>query len=127
MICPHCVEFMNETEDLREQLRAYQDEEASRLADDRFLKLRRAFGLTEQQSWVLLSLYDANGRPVSRGWIADNRIGRKKRDLAKDKNVDVLICHSRKKLPPNSIDNVWGRGFALTSKGILAVREALGD
>ena len=125
MICPHCIEFMNEAEDLREKLRVYQDEETNRLADERFWRIRKVFGLTEQPAGVLLALYDAGGKPVSRAWLSDNRIHRKKRDLTNDRSVDVVVCHCRKKLPPNSIDNVWGRGFALTSKGILAVRDAL--
>ena len=126
MICPHCVEFMNEAEDLREQLRAYQDEEKARLDDARIQKLAKTLKLSEQPAAICLALYDTP-LPLSRGWLSDNRIARKKQDLTQDKNVDVLICRIRKRLPPHSIDNVWGRGFQMTDKGRLAVKEALGD
>ena len=124
MICPHCVEFMNEAEDLREQLRAYRDEDKARLDDARVHKLAKTLKLSEQPAAICLALYDTP-LTLSRGWLSDNRIARKKQDLTQDKNVDVLICRIRKRLPPHSIDNVWGRGFQMTDKGRLAVKEAL--
>ena len=126
MICPHCVEFMNQAEDLREQLRFYQDAEKASREDDRIQKLKKAFRLTEQPAAVCLALYDS-ALPLSRGWMADNRISRRKRDITADKHIDVLVCRIRKCLPSHSIDNVWGRGFQMTDIGRAAVREALGE
>ena len=125
MICPHCVEFMNQAEDLREQLRFYQDADKTSRELAQTHKLMSVFGMSEQCAWMVSVMYRAQ-HPVLKTWIEDNR-GNRKRDEIHSKLVHTQICRLRKRLPAGSVENVWGHGYKLTEIGRAAVREALGD
>ena len=127
MICPHCVEFMNQAEDLREQLRFYQDAEKASRELAQTHKLMSVFGMSEHCAWMVEAMY-RSPRPVLKHWFEDNRPSKnRKQDEISSRLVETQICRLRKRLPAGSVENVWGHGYRLTDIGRAAVREALGD
>jgi DNA-binding response OmpR family regulator len=114
---------MNQAEELREQLRAYQDEDRQRKDDENYRALRDAFGLSVQQAWICMALYQ-RGQTVMTTWLLDNRNA----IIAEDtdpRTIIVQVCKMRKKLPKGSIVNVWGKGYRMTEIGRAAVRGIL--
>lgn len=79
-----------------------------------------------QSAELVMALYRANGRPLSRYQLLDaipSPTGRE-RDA---KIVDVWVCIARKGIGADAIENVWGRGYRLSQAGIARVAEALGQ
>lgn len=83
-------------------------------------------GLTPGQGCILILLYEAKGRIVSRWFLDDNMPLLKNKERQGDRAVEVQIHHLRKKLGRGAIENVWGRGFRLSEEGRRLVGEALG-
>ena len=113
---------------LEEEVKFLRAQLAEEVAHENELKLRAAFALTPQQSWVLTALYASKRRAVSGWWIEDNMPSHKgaNRDYA-TKQVQVIICKLRQKLPPDSIKTVWNEGYALTEQGRAVVATTLNN
>lgn len=78
------------------------------------------YQLTKQEERTLRAIYRhkdvAYKEAVYVAMYSDNRYG-PEREWADQKVVDVVVCKLRKKLPPNSIVTLWGRGYRLTPEG----------
>ncbi|PRD42342.1 hypothetical protein C5748_16230 [Phyllobacterium phragmitis] len=87
------------------------------------LRLRDAFGLTPQQAIVVACL--ANGR----NWSFEALIGAVTRwnQHIENKQIAVLVCHARKKLPSCiEIINLYGFGYRMSAEGLAHVRAMIG-
>jgi DNA-binding response OmpR family regulator len=88
--------------------------------------LAPALGLTGGQSAILLMLYAARGRVVSKHFMDDQMTLYKNKERMSDRAIEVQIHHLRRKIGYDLIKNVWGLGYLLTEEGRRLVGEALG-
>jgi DNA-binding winged helix-turn-helix (wHTH) protein len=82
----------------------------------------RKWGLTSSEGRVLLLLFNAKGRVVSKDAIQDglyfDRV--EEPDI---KIVDVFIHKIRVKIGPDRILTAWGRGYSLSVEGLAACQQ----
>lgn len=110
-------ELRDEVASLRQVLDRFREERTA-------IALRRHFRMTPVEVGFLLGLYNAKGECVTHR-ILDG-LSPAPSGLLRDSNVSaVYISRIRKALGKNSVDSVWGRGWAITPVGIAAVDRAL--
>lgn len=124
MSCPHCAEKDDRIAWLESEL-------GGRLAADLVDRIRSALIAGGRQSKragaakLIAALYDARGRTMTRPQLSDalpSTLGHTERS---DKIIDVWVCHARKSLGKDAIENVWGRGYRLTPIGMARVAAIL--
>lgn len=128
MTCQHCDEMAERIAWLESELGLQREAD-----DDNHLrrKLHEVIGPLRCGSGgatrVMLALYAAKGRAVSRLALmeASPPLAGSREDDRDSKIIDVWICHARKLLGRDGIENVRGFGFRLTDAGVLAVRAIL--
>jgi DNA-binding response OmpR family regulator len=72
--------------------------------------------LTQSQKKFFNILLRQKGKICTKEFILQKMYGKKTKKgdkIPEPKIIDVLICAIRKKLPPNSIKTIWGRGYKL--------------
>lgn len=85
-----------------------------------------ALKLTPMQGCIILLLYEARGRVLSRYFLDAQLPLAKNKERVDTQAIDVQISHMRKRLGRSVIENVWGHGFRLSEEGRRIVGEALG-
>ena len=123
MICLECQALKKRIAELEDQL-------ADKTTPERIAAIRSAFKLTENESFVLLSLYDAGGKVVSYFWLYNNRPVVQPHNREKIypslNDVKVMVHRIRRKIGADVIVSSWGQGYALTPEGIGLLNEVLG-
>lgn len=68
---------------------------------------------------LLITLYEAEGRTLSKSAIMDAMYSMKMHDAPDEKIVDVYVCKARKRLNPEiaELKTHWGVGYSLCIKG----------
>lgn len=95
-----------------------------RLASNAALSL--ALKLTEAQGCLLLLLYNAKGRFVSR-WFLDDHLPRlKNHERVSEAAIAIPVYHLRRRMGARIIESAYGCGYRLTEEGRRIVGEALG-
>jgi DNA-binding response OmpR family regulator len=92
------------------------------LADRLSAKLK----LRPQEGRLLAMLYQRQGRVAAKGLLFD-ALHDTPGHMGDEKIVDVLMTSLRKKLGPDCIGTIWGRGVILTVDGLELVSRALGQ
>jgi hypothetical protein len=87
--------------------------------------LKQQFGLTPLEARLLACLYQAGGATVAKERAMMSLYGNAI-DVPEIKIVDVLICKLRGKMDAEAILTSWGKGYALSSRGVNLCRGALG-
>lgn len=116
--------------ELEEELAAYK---AADRADDYLAyvaDVMKALGVTANQAAILLAMHRSHPSPMSRDALADvTSLPHPGVMLEGDerciKAIDVLVCHTRKRLGREAIENVRGLGYRLSAVGRELVRGAL--
>lgn len=128
--CPRCAELEEEIDALRRELGMLRDDERTAALHQAIREgAKRAGGGTLQAARMVITLYNARGRMISRGAILDavppaDAVGG---DERLPKIVDVWLCRARKALGHDAIETVWGHGLRITAVGRERVAEILGD
>lgn len=80
------------------------------------------FGVTPAQGSLLNALYQAAGKIVSVDELID---AASLHPFVGPRTITVQVCHIRKVIGRDGIENQWGAGYRLTEDGLEAVRKAL--
>lgn len=114
MSCPECEELRAENARLRNQAQQAQRLSASAI-------LREAFGLGGRSAALLVALYGANGEMLARDELRAllNDHGER------DNSLRVYVQRLRDLLGADSILNVRGKGYQLSSGGLERVAAVL--
>lgn len=89
--------------------------------------LRDTYGLPPAASRVLMSLYLARGRVLSKDQISDSLPVVTRDTWSERKLADVYVCRIRAKIGHAAIKTAWGAGYYLTPEGIAKVDAALAE
>lgn len=126
-MCARCEELEEEAAYLRSEL-------GGAVADGAIETLRRALqsgrkGVSRPRvAAMLLALYRAHGRPVSKVRMLEEIPPKAGGEDDRDpKMVDVWVCQARAALGFNVIETVWGNGYRLSSYGLDLVGRYLGE
>lgn len=120
MTCDTC-------EYLKERIRFLEDQIGENAKEDAIKRVKERFKITHQTAWFIMALYNAKGRTLTRGWLADNRwTDQPGREYSSDKHVDVMIFKVRQALGKDTVKANWGRGHYMTPEGLQIVGEVLG-
>lgn len=117
-MCDRCEELEAEIADLR-KLNGFV------LEDERHQRLRKAFGLTPIENWLLNLLYERGDRGITKEHAITHMPSRGDpldRDLTQ---VAVQVSKIRRKLGFNAIESIWSVGYRITPEGRRVVAEAL--
>lgn len=78
-----------------------------------FIKDNQTIRLTSKEFKVFQTLFESNGKPVSRELLLEALSGEEKITA---RNIDVHVYSLRKKIKPSDliIETVWGQGYLLT-------------
>ena len=85
------------------------------------------FGLTPMETWFVLAIYKARGRPVDRNWLLDSRPYSKafRSEYPSINMLRVYITKVRKGVGKDAIGTQWGVGYYMTPEGIAKIDAAL--
>jgi DNA-binding response OmpR family regulator len=116
--CPACDE-------LRERVRYLESELGLNSEQHDLDRVRRVLNLKPQAARLLLALYSAKGRPVSRDQLLDVlKQGGQRRDL--DPNtVNVQVFQIKRDSGMRLTEPATGHGYRINLQGMEAVRAAL--
>ena len=89
-------------------------------------RLQSVHGITGAEARTLLALYRAKGRVMTVRQILDAVSPDGSSDVNSN-NVAVWLSRVRKRVGDGWTASHWGRGYSMTTAGLAAVREALGD
>jgi len=124
MTCAHCEEMKAEIEYLRSEL-------GLSMAAHRVQKIRDLLPQGSSRGVIaklLICLYQAKGKPLTRGQIFDAVPPYSGEDDDRGYNyISMLVCKAREHVGFDSIKTIWGGGYALTPKGMAWVARAVGD
>jgi hypothetical protein len=121
--CARCADLEEQVAYLRSELGLQHDNQAHRRVRNVMLT-RKAGGKVGRTGSVglVMALYAAKGRPVTRWQILEAVASPSGNDDRLPKIIDVWVCYARKTLGHDAIENVWGKGYCLTSTGMERVR-----
>lgn len=88
--------------------------------------LRSAFKIAPSEVTLLLALYRARGKVLSREQLNEAVPPKWSRVEDRASNlISVWVCRLRKKIGSDAIENQWDGKYALTATGIAKVQAAL--
>lgn len=105
---------------LREQVAYLRSELGDMVTANEARALRRAIYMEPKQALILLRLYHARGRVVTHFQLAET--------LGPDGTYNAVKVHLsrlRKLFGVDLVENVYGRGYALTARGLEMIGAAL--
>lgn len=117
--CARLVELQDEVALLRSLLEP-------KLREAEISRIQLRLGISPQQAKILWALASSKGRIMS---IEEINAALPDATHGGDRltnHISVQVCRLRKKLGFDAIDNVWGRGFRLSTAG-LALFKSLED
>lgn len=117
-MCDRCAALEAEVIGLKRQL-------GLELFDEHVVALRDSGGLTPNEGRLMLALYEARPRTLSRGHLCDLL---QRKDHAIEpylKVIDVMVCKIRRKIGADKIDTVWGAGLRISPHGAAWVLRAI--
>ena len=121
MTCPSCQKHLRELDSLRRQVRQLRSQ-LELPTEDVSWTIQRTCGvhLTPQEADTLTLLYAAKGAVVAREYLYDNIPATGER-TADSRLLPTIICRLRQKLGRHIIENMWGKGYCLTPRGVALV------
>lgn len=120
MACDRCADLAAEVLSLKRQL-------GMELFSQHVVAIRDYGGLTPNEARLILALYEARPRPLTRGHLCDLLIHRDHVAGASDRMVDVMVCKIRAKIGADKIETVWGAGLRISPSGAAWVLKAIAD
>jgi DNA-binding response OmpR family regulator len=113
-------------EELKERIRELERDLEQALSQDEQVYIREYFGLTYNETDVLVQLYKAKGRAVQNWTLLDNLPARRTSDYRNSSNVIRVIVHSiRNRMSQDSIETAWGYGYRLGKPGLERIQAAI--
>lgn len=116
----------DERDRLRDENDHYRNEERASVEIERVAAIRKATRLFPAPAAMLLRLYDARGRLISKERLEELVPPVRVEERVDWKVVDVYMHRIRKVLGFDVIETIWGNGYRLTPLGVAAVERALG-
>ncbi len=121
--CPDCVKLREQIAVLQDSLHDFELMLRSPVAEE-CKALKSAFGLTGNETALIMALYRARGRCVVNSLLIDARM----RSLNADGSLDLVrayVLRVRKKLGQDVIVNNWGNGYSISPAGYEKIKSAL--
>lgn len=122
-VCPACADLID---DLRHEVADLKRENGAAVEQTEMADLRKTFGLSKNEAWMLLVLHHAGGRVLSNEHLLLNmptvRIDACDRDPSQ---VKTVVAKVRAKVGDDTIETAWGSGYRITDAGRAKVAEAL--
>lgn len=108
---------MTELERLREENAHLRRELGISVKESAQSRLQLVLRMTGMEAKFLLALYSAGRRPLGKQALMNALYYDRGGEEPEIKIVDVYACTVRRKLPPGTIETVWGSGYALSLAG----------
>lgn len=121
-MCDRCEELEEEVAYLRSELGLNQD-----ATDYQRLRvfMRGKSVNARQAARLILALYQAKGRAMSRLQLLDALPSPSDKEDRNPNLIGVMVCHARAGLGREAVENVWGHGYRLSDEGVAKVRSIL--
>lgn len=105
-----------ENQRLRDERDAALQDMGAHVGNELLALVRQEFGLSNQQGALIVLLYNAHGRVLTKWFINEHLppVGGKDRVETADKIIDVHVCNIRSLIGKTAILTVWGQGYALS-------------
>lgn len=110
--------------ELEERVAYLESELGLSVRESEIAQLARCYDLRFTPAHVVLALYKAHGRILSRLQLQD-AVWRNPVDDPSRNLFQAHICWARKALGYDAISTNWGRGYSLAPKGMALVAQAL--
>lgn len=114
--------YIAEIETLQEENRQLKERLGYRNRDTELAKLRARWNLAPAEAKMMLTLYRASGRVLSK---EDLMAAADSSYEVETKGVDVRMCRIRAKAGKKIVLTVWGQGYTMPPEGQALVREVL--